>query len=131
MGCFLIALKRGRERSGFPSWDIVCEWLNPDSDTGYPNDEIVGHTEIKNPEVLFLENYEIEPADSFWDTFPKFGLPDRAETVIDIVTLEEKINSVKDKMSKNELKRAEKVVKDLREGASAYQKSSLLPINPL
>ena len=80
----------------------------------------MGHTEIKNPEVPFLENYEIEPADSFWDTFPKFGLPDRAETVIDIVTLEEKINSVRDKMTKTELKRAEKVVKDLREGASAY-----------
>ena len=107
---------------------MVCEWLNPDSEVEYPKDEIVGNTEVKNPEVPFLEDYEIEPADSFWDTFPKFGLPDRAETVIDIVTLEEKINSVKDKMTRNELKRAEKVVKDLREGASAYQKSSLPPI---
>ena len=63
----------------------------------------MGNTEIKNLEVPFLEDYEIEPADSFWDTFPKFGLPDRAETVIDIVTLEEKINSVRDKMTKTEL----------------------------
>ena len=58
MGCLLIALKRGREKRGFPSWDMVCECLNPDSEVEYPKDKIVGNTEIKNPEVPFREDYE-------------------------------------------------------------------------
>ena len=48
---------------------------------------------------------------------------------MDIKAFEEEVDSVKDLMTASELKRAKKVISDLRFGASAYQKSPLPPVN--
>ena len=48
---------------------------------------------------------------------------------MDIKAFEEEVDSVKDLMTASELKRAKKVISDLRLGASAYQKSPLPPVN--
>ena len=128
-GSFFLALMRGRERRGFLGWDLVSEWLDPEVVTDYPEDVEVKYPGIKNPEVQRLHNYEEIPDESFWDSFPKFDMPLQAETSVNIAVLEEKINSVRSQMTDAERKRAEKVVMDLKEGANAYQKSDLPPIN--
>ena len=64
---------------------------------------------------------------SFGIPFPKMSLPTQAETAINIDKFNKGIEEVKEKMTASELKRANKVLDDLRSGADAYQRS-LLPL---
>ena len=106
----------------------MSEWLDPELGTDYPEEEKVKSSSIKNPEIQKLTSYEEIPEDSFWDIFPFFDMPKHAETSVNIVALEDKIDSVRSQMTETEIRRAAKVVKDLKEGASAYQKSDLPPL---
>jgi len=45
-----------------------------------------------------------------------------------VVVLERKVSELESKLSRSELRRAKKVISDLREGADAYQKSKLPPL---
>ena len=60
---------------------------------------------------------------------PKRDLPDKVTTRVNVLALRRNILAVKDKMSKTELNRAKKVLKNLRHGTSAFQKSELPPIS--
>ena len=85
--------------------------------------------EIKNKEIPELDDYKGSPDQRFWDTFPKRDLPDKAETKVNIVTLKRKVMAAKGKMSKTEFYRAKRTIRNLQEGASAFQKISLPPVN--
>ena len=50
--------------------------------------------------------------------------------MIDIEMFEKKVTEARGHMTASEARRADKVVKDLRFGAEAYQLSPLPPINP-
>jgi hypothetical protein len=80
---------------------------------------------IKNVEVPRLESYSESPNNRFWEKFPKRKLPQKPATRINVKNLEISVRKVKDKLTKSELKRAHKVIKDLKKGAEAYQKSEL------
>ena len=56
-------------------------------------------------------------------------MPDRAEKEVLTDVFEELINKASEKMTACELRRAKKVVSDLRNGAEAFQKSELPPVN--
>ena len=94
-----------------------------------PKEQASKKTELKNLEIPRLDDYESAPNDEFWESFPKMGLPAQAETAINIDKFNKGIEEVKGKMTASELKRATKVLDDLRSGADAYQRSPLPPVN--
>ena len=114
---------------GFPEWLRVSDWLNKDISASYPQAPAIPEPEIKNLEIPELESYEKVPGESFWKSFPKRELPDKVTTRVNIMALRRRISAVKNKMSRTELNRAKRVLRNLRQGASAFQKSELPPIS--
>ena len=80
-------------------------------------------------EIPELESYDKVPDEDFWKSFPKRELPDKVTTRVNVMALRRRILAVKDKMSRTELNRAKRVLRNLRQGASAFQKSDLPPIS--
>ena len=119
--------RRGRERQGIPEWERVKHWLNPDSSAVYRKEEKAVHAKLENPELATLDNYEVPPREEFWNNFPKRKLPERAETKLNVKNLEKEVGKNEPKMSRTELRRARKLIRDLRKGADAYQKMPALP----
>ena len=83
---------------------------------------------LKNVDIPRLDSYMWEPDEDFRNYFPKKDLPKSAETTIDIKAFEKKIEEVRSKMTASEVRRASKIVKDLKNGTESYQKGPLLPI---
>jgi len=78
-----------------------------------------------NPEIPTLDSYSGSAPESFWEKFPKTGLPSQIQTKINTEVLDEKIEAVKSKMLPHQFARAKKALNFLRYGAPAYQKISL------
>ena len=114
---------------GFPDEEIRAFWLNDTLNVEYP--ELIKERcgELKNKEIPVLNNYEGSASAEFWDKFPKNNLPVKASTRVNVDEFEKQIDKVKDKMTGTEFCRAQKAVRDLKEGAGAYQKSELPPMN--
>ena len=113
---------------GFPDWETVESWIDGEENVIFPEEEKEKEIALKNPGIPKLDNYEDLPEDGFWKYFPKREMPEYAETKIDVGKLEECIEKVRGKMKETELKRALKVLADLRSGADAYQRKDLPPI---
>ena len=114
---------------GFPAWREVCDWLNKDILAPEPEEASVSVSAVKNLEIPRLVNYNECPDNSFWEKFPKRDLPLVAETTVNVNAFEEEIELVKNFMTSTELRRAGKVIEDLRQGAEAFQKTELPPVN--
>ncbi len=95
--------------------------MSPDSRPEFPKDEKAEAFVKKFTNIPTLSTYNTEPDEQFWDNFPKRGLPMKPETVINIENLQIAIEEAKSKLSRTELRRAEREVTDLTLGASAYQ----------
>ena len=104
-------------------------WLDPSVEAKYPAPVNIAKAEIKNPEIPVLDNYEEGASDLFWRKFPKRALPKKAATKVKILELRKMVFKAGNKMSRCEMKRAKKVIKDLRVGADAYQREVLPPIS--
>ena len=78
-----------------------------------------------------LRQYDANPDDSFWSFFPSKELPTTAYTEVIITAFAQEVDSVRGKMTRMENKRADRILSDLEEGASSYQKSDLPPINTI
>ena len=102
-------------------------WLDPSVEAKYPAPVNIAKAEIKNPEIPVLDNYEEGASDLFWRKFPKRALPKKAATKVNILELRKMVFKAGNKMSRCEMKRAKKVIKDLRVGAEAYQRDVLPP----
>ena len=124
---FFQARRNFQEKMGIPAWTSVEEWLDHTNTPVYPTDEEVGKISIENVDIPILDNYENGADESFWEKFPKKDVPKKAKTRLNVRNLEKEIEKVEGKMTHMERKRARKVVKDLREGADAYQKEPGLP----
>ena len=68
------------------------------------------------------------PDQSFWDKFPRRELPDGASTRVNVGALGRHVELTRNKMTVSEFKRAEKTLKDLSEGAGAFQIKKLPPL---
>ena len=88
-------------------------WLDPSEEAKYPSPVKTARAEIKNPELPVLDNYEEGASDSFWRKFPKRALPKKAATRVNILELRKMVFKASKKMSRCEMKRAKKVIKDL------------------
>lgn len=78
--------------------------------------------------IPVLKSYNESPAESFWDKFPKKGLPSSPVTKINFKKLEEIIYERKGKLTECQLLRALKVVKHLQSGAPSHQLLNLPPV---
>ena len=107
---------------------MVDNWLNEKKSPIHPGAEKEAGFTIKNKDIPVLENYAVSPDSSFWSKFPKRDLPLRPSTRINIRNLEKLTNENRDKLTKSELKRARRVIEDLKNGADACQKSDLPPL---
>ena len=114
---------------GFPDEKTTEMWLDPAISTPFSPETLVVMNSLKNSEIPFLNNYEISADESFWEKFPKRSLPAKASTRVNVEALRSHVEAVKSKMSRTEVSRVEKVLLDLAEGASAYQKVQLPPLN--
>ena len=114
---------------GFPDKKTTEMWLDPAISTPFPPETLVIMNSLKNSEIPILNNYEISADESFWEKFPKRSVPAKASTRVNVEALRSHVEAVKSKMSCTEVSRAEKVLLDLAEGASAYQKVQLPPLN--
>ena len=120
--------KRARDL-GLPEAEKVSFWLNKHERAFCPGKLPVKKSELKNSEIPLLSNYSKSAEESFWNKFPKRGLPEGATTRVNIAKLQERVENVKSKMSQTEYKRARKLLSDLANGADSCQKSELPPIN--
>ena len=83
---------------------------------------------IKNKEIPELTDYGIAPEKSFWDSFPHRELPQRTSTRVNIRNLEKVVRMNENDLTRAELKRAKRVITDLKWGAEACQKTCLPPL---
>ena len=114
---------------GIPDrWAVVETWMDNSVVPEYPFSEPQPAQERSFPDIPILEDYTVMPPDVFWKKFPQRGLPTRAETRINARNLERLVEKHKENLSVTELNRAHRVIRDLRQGAESYQKSSLPPI---
>ena len=60
---------------------------------------------------------------------PKRQLPSAVKSKVNVLALKKNILKVKDKMARSEMKRAKKLISDLKDGAEAYQILYLPPIS--
>ena len=114
---------------GFPEVKLAKLWLDKDAEVALPPEVSVHMNSLKNSEIPVLEDYSGAAEDDFWKKFPKRELPRQAITRIDVDSLRQFVEDVKDKMSSTEVRRAERTLKDLTVGASAFQRSELPPLN--
>ena len=126
---FFPAVGEGQSNLGFPGWREVCDWLDESFVVQVPEDSPVKAPLLKNPEVPQLENYRLVPDEKFWESFPKKDLPVKVETEVLTEVFEDLINKASCRMTASELRRARKVVNDLKNGADAYQRGPLPPVN--
>jgi hypothetical protein len=76
----------------------------------------------KNP---VLEDYRSDPGEGFWKKFPVCNLPEKAMSPTVIGALKAKIVENSSAMLSSEIERGEKVIENLKNGASFFQKGPL------
>jgi len=123
----LTARLTGRRRLGIPEWQHVQHWLNKEKEASLPAEKTAQSYKLENKDIPILESYEECPDSTFWEKFPKNELPKKAVTKINVENFRKEIDKNRDRMAKTEIRRAERIVRDLEEGASAYQREPALP----
>ncbi len=84
--------------------------------------------EKKNAEIPKLERYDVPPDPSFWEHFPKRELPTRPLTRVNHRNLKLLLDKCRSKLTRTQIRRAEKAISDLKTGADSYQLSDLPPM---
>jgi len=94
---------------GIPNdWIEVEEWLTNDTFPDYDKEEKTHVYTLKNTCLTKLDSYEKDPENTFWDLFPKRNIPEKAETQVNIVSLEALVRKYSPEMG-----RAEKTPQDV------------------
>jgi len=115
--------------NGIPTdWHSVERWLDNSITPEYPQEAPMKEIKREFTEIPLLENYEEVPDESFWKNFPKRELPKKATTRINTRNFAKLVKKYKPEMTRAEGKRADRIVRDLQQGAEAYQKSKLPPM---
>ncbi len=98
---------------GLPdNWERTVKWLRNKIVISEPSNTHVLFVKAKaNPEIPTLDSYSGSAPDSFWEKFPKTGLPSQIQTKINTEVLDEKIEAVKGKMLPHQFARAKKAVR--------------------
>ncbi len=81
----------------------------------------------KCPEIPSRKDYSKAPDAEFWKSFPTSSLPEKAFSRIYVDKLEEKLMEKRELLTYCDFRRGMRCVRNLREGAEAFQKSALPP----
>ena len=103
-------VEKNRNEAGIPQWEKVDRWLDETVLPDYPEEIEKQPCVKKNPEVKTLENYRTDPGEEFWSKFPKTGLPEKAQTKINVEKLEEYITKIEGKITVTESRRSKQVL---------------------
>jgi hypothetical protein len=113
---------------GLPSrWSVIMFWLTASSSFNplhAARDQI---NKLKHPEIPKLDKYGGQGSPEFWNNFPFNGLPAKPETKVKTDILKSRIEAVKHKLLRSEIRRAENCIQYLESGGPAFQKG---PIGP-
>jgi hypothetical protein len=113
---------------GLPTlWGRITRWLEFNGIIPHTEDSVDRSFVKKCPEVLTRGDYSKAPDAGFWKTFPTCSLPEKAFSRIFVEKLEEKLTKRKDLLLECDCKRGVRCIKNLREGAEAFQKTVLPP----
>jgi len=77
--------------------------------------------------VRKLDDYGVPAKEEFWSNFPKRVAPEKVETPVNTKILRWMIEKNSSNLTTHQVRRGVKLLKDLEEGASAYQRHSLPP----
>jgi hypothetical protein len=75
----------------------------------------------------FLDSYREEPKQGFWDLFPSKPLPLIESTGVNFVNLDMLLKKSVKNLTESQIKRGERAIDNLKNGASAFQKNPPLP----
>jgi hypothetical protein len=111
---------------GLPAnWDVVDGWIKYSGPVPVVPDVKIHEVKKKCPEIPVLEDYRADPGDKFWEKFPTCPLPDIAMSRIVTGALNAKIVENSSAMLSSEIARGGRVIDNLRNGASSFQKGPL------
>jgi hypothetical protein len=107
---------------GLPAkWSMVMFWLTATSTIlPTPTDAPIQKPRIYT-NIPVLQDYEKDPHESFWYSFPSNNLPDKPETKINVIKLSELIEKNQHLLLRSVVSRAKKCVEFLTSGAPAFQ----------
>ena len=115
-----------RAEYGLPAdWGVVDRWIKfsgPVPDVPVLEAQVV---KKKCPEVPALKDYRSDPGEEFWKKFPKSSLPEKAMSRIVISALNAKLIENASAMLSTEMARGGRVIENLKNGASSFQKGPL------
>ena len=111
-----------RDLLGLPlDWATISSWLDPTIGADIPPPLAQAPLKKKCPEIPALPNYRSRPPNSFWSTFPSQSLPEGISTQINIKVLKAKVANMTGRWTSHQKERAARAIKDLSQGASAFQ----------
>ena len=105
-------------------WSIVMGWLLFTGTWSKSRSEQIPLIKYKCPEIPVLNNYS-KAGHEFWDKFPKTPLRSMIVSSVNAKKFSELVELNKTQLTPQQLARARRVEKGLREGMSSYQKSEL------
>jgi hypothetical protein len=124
----ILGVQQGRNELGLPnSWEVVSQWLESEYVPTYPELLPVPVTEKKYPDIPRLNSYHGKAPSGFWKNFPSKPMPKGVTAKVKADVMEEQIKRFGDKFTSHQIKRGNKLVHDLRNGADAYQCRPLPP----
>ena len=116
----------GRNLAGIPDdWSTVENWINEKGKIEFVKKTVKTTYEKKFKNIPTLERYDVPANEEFWSNFPSRGIPKKPSTRVNVNNLRKLVCEAEQKLLVSEKKRADKVLKDLKEGADAYQKDTL------
>ena len=111
-----------RSSLGLPDdWDTVEDWCKKPFQFGFP---ISQHQERKDSKWASLDCSKKAPKE-FWEKFPSRPLPQQPTTRVNVPELKTAINMAAGQWTVHQKEAAARVVKNLVEGAPAYQQKQL------
>ncbi len=124
---FLLAVCAAtRAEYGLPAdWDVVDRWIKfsgPVPDVPETKPQVV---KKKCPEISVMDNYRSDPGEEFWKKFPNSSLPEKAMSRIVISALNAKLVENSSAMLSSEISGGGRVIENLKNGASSFQKGPL------
>ncbi len=117
-----------RKEIGLPvAWSVIMGWLIFTGNWNRGRSGQVPLIKYKCPELPVLDKYT-RAGQEFWDKFPKEPLRQQVSTSVDVEEFKNLVEKYSKQMTPQQLARAKRVEKGLREGMSSYQKAELPPV---
>ncbi len=111
---------------GLPAdWSVVMAWLDPEVTCQLPPAVTPPPLVKKCPEVPTLANYKVKPGPEFWKAFPQASLSTSISTRVRVDILKAKVAAMAGKWTRHQMARGAKAIRNLEEGAEAFQKRPL------